>query len=574
MRYLLTTAVIFFAASLTGAANAVSKAAPAGETFFKRNCASCHSVDPAVTSGAGPGLAGVVGRKLGTAKGYNYSDVLTQAGIKGKTWTAADLSIFLTDPAKAIPGTNMPVNIPAKKDRADVIAYLSSLKSSPLKNNAAAPVVTSAVTAEKLAADTAATDRWTDDVPGKIHHLTVADLPAPFSSPSTGNSPKVVARPEGVVPTIPTGFKINLFASDPDKGRLMIKAPNGDVFLSEPGKGKIKILRSLTGETADTINVFASGLDRPFGIAFYPSGPNPKYLYVATVNSIVRLPYANGDLIASAPPEIIVPVLTAAKGAHSSRTLTFSADDKIMFLSIGSATNVANTMVPTPPVPMPEWEARQGLGAAWGDELDRAVVLAFDPQGGARRTYAAGLRNCVGMVVYPLTGDLLCSVNERDELGDNLPPDYVTRVKQGNFYGWPWYYIGDHEDPRLAGARPDLKGKITTPDVLLQAHSAPLGMAPYLPLKGAKYAFPKEYEGDVFLALHGSWNRATRSGSKVVRLIMKNGIPTGEYQDFLTGLILSDKEVWGRPSSVLVASDGALLVDDDASGTIWRIVPN
>ncbi len=245
-----------------------------------------------------------------------------------------------------------------------------------------------------------------------------------------------------------------------------------------------------------------------------------------------------------------------------------------MFVSIGSATNVADTMDPAPPLPLAQWERKVALGAAWGDELDRAVVLAFDPEGQQRHTYATGLRNCVGMGVYAPTGDLLCAVNERDALGDRLPPDYLTRVVKGGFYGWPWYYIGANEDPRLQGKRPDLKNKVTVPDVLLPAHSAPLGMAPYVVAPGARHAFPNEYKGDVFLALHGSWNSATRSGSKVVRVLMKNGRPTGAFQDFMTGMVIDHKEVWGRPSSVLVAGDGALLVDDDANGHIWRIVPH
>ena len=558
---------------IAGLAGTAGAATLAGETYFKRNCASCHTADAALTPGAGPGLAGVLGRKPGAVPGFNYSDALSQAGANGKIWSAADLDTFLADPARAMPGTSMPVNIAAKADRAAVIAYLATLKSAAPASPASA-AMPAAGTSAGASASLSAVAPWSDDAPGKNHRITFAALPAPFASASAGNSPKLVARPEGALPAVPPGFRITVFASDPDKGRLMIRAPNGDVFLSEPGKGQIKVLRSSSGETADTIAVFASGLDRPFGIAFYPSGPNPAYLYVATVNAIVRLPYANGALKARAQPETVVPFLTAEKGGHSSRTLTFSSDDQVMFVSIGSATNVANTMVPAPPLPVAQWEAKYNLGAAWGDEFDRAVVLAFDPKGGARRTYATGLRNCVGMVVYPPTGDLLCSVNERDELGDNLPPDYVTRVKAGAFYGWPWYYIGNHEEPRLAGARPDLLDKVSVPDVLLQAHSAPLGMAPYLPLKGAKHAFPKEYDGDVFLAMHGSWNRALRTGSKVVRIRMNKGVPTGEYQDFMTGMIVSDKEVWGRPSSVLVAQDGALLVDDDASGTIWRIVPD
>ena len=201
------------------------------------------------------------------------------------------------------------------------------------------------------------------------------------------------------------------------------------------------------------------------------------------------------------------------------------------------------------------------------------MVAVFDPNGKDRRTYASGLRNCVGLVIYPATGDVMCSVNERDELGDNLPPDYVTRVAKGAYYGWPWYYIGAHEDPRLAGVRPDLKAKVTLPDTLLQPHSAPLGMTVYNAPMTSPHAFPHTYNGDIFLALHGSWNSARRTGSKVVRVIMKDGKPTGVYEDFMTGLVLSDKDVWGRPSSVAVAADGALLVDDDATGIIWRIAP-
>ncbi|MGV7210545.1 c-type cytochrome [Oxalobacteraceae bacterium A2-2] len=530
-----------------------------GQQYFQRNCAICHSTTAA--NGAGPGLGGLLGRKLGGAEGYNYSAALSKAGDSGQTWSAASLDAFLANPSQVVPGTTMPLNVASAADRKALVAYLSTLKAVKATPTAAA-------------AAPAARPEWMDDGPGKMHHLKASELHQPYATPSAGNSPKVVARPAGALPAVPPGFKINLYAEDPDKGRLMIRAPNGDVFVSVPSKGLIKVFRSSTGEKADTTSVFASGLDRPFGIAFYPSSGEPRYLYVATVNQVLRIPYENGQLKSEAAPQVVVPRLTEAKGAHSSRTLVFSSDDKLMFVSIGSATNVADTMTPAPPLPLPEWERKYAVGAAWGDELDRAVVLAFDPEGGARRTYATGLRNCVGMVPYPPTRELLCSVNERDELGDRLPPDYVTRVAPGSFYGWPWYYIGANEDPRLAGKRPDLKAKVSTPDVLLQAHSAPLGMAPYLPPAGARHAFPKEYESDVFLALHGSWNAATRTGSKVVRLMMKNGVPTGAYQDFVTGWIVSDKEVWGRPSSVLVAADGALLVDDDASGTIWRIVPD
>ena len=193
-------------------------------------------------------------------------------------------------------------------------------------------------------------------------------------------------------------------------------------------------------------------------------------------------------------------------------------------------------------------------------------MLAFDPDGKNRRIFATGIRNCVGMAVAASSGTLWCSTNERDGLGDNVPPDYITRVREGAFYGWPWYYIGAHEDPRHAGERPDLKDKITVPDVLIQAHSASLGMTFYDATQ-----FPAEYRGNIFAAEHGSWNRSKRTGYKIIRVPVQDGAPTGEYEDFATGFVINDSEVWGRPVGVAVDKDGALLVSEDASGTIWRI---
>jgi hypothetical protein len=554
-------ALLFASLAAAGAAQA---APSAGQVYFEHNCASCHSVDPTLSSRVGPGLFGVLGRKAGSAPNYNYTDALARAGAKGKTWTRAELDVFLTDPSKAVPGTAMPVSVANKAERAALIDYLSSL------TGAANPA---AGAKQESAATTSRAGSWSEDKPGDLHHITVADLPPPFASRSAGNGPKLAARPEGKLPAVPAGFEISVFAHDPDRGRLPLRAPNGDIFLSEPGKGQIKVLRSSKGPRAETVSVFASGLSQPYGMAFYPSGAHPKFLYVANVNSIVRIPYESGDLKARGEPEVLVAHLTDTSGAHTTRTLAFGPDDKTLFVSIGSATNVATDIGPKPPEPLAQWEARHGMGAAWGEETDRAMVRAFDPDGHNRRTFATGLRNCVGLLVYPGTGDLMCSVNERDELGDNLPPDYVTRVKQGAYYGWPWYYIGAHEDPRLKGIRPDLKDKATVPDLLLQPHSAPLGMVVYQAPPGATHAFPKEYEGDVFLALHGSWNRGIRTGYKVVRVMMKNGVPTGQYQDFMTGMVLSDRDVWGRPSGVAVAADGALLVVDDGGGVVWRIAP-
>jgi glucose/arabinose dehydrogenase len=558
------------AAAIMGlSSTAYAQSAADGEAFFKRTCASCHTVTPDVKAKAGPGLYGVVGRKAGSAK-FNYSDAINDAHAKGTVWTAGNLDTFLTDPQKMLPGTYMPITVPNKTDRANVIAYLSSL------NGAAAPNIKPVAKAApaKPAAPAAKQEQWAEDAPGKTHHIIFDQLPAPFAVPSASNSPKKDPRPDGTLPKVPAGFKVSIFATDPDRGRYMLVAPNGDILLSEPGKGQVKIMHpAADGETAE-VTVFAEGLDRPYGLAFYPSAADPQYLYVANVNSVVRIPYKVGDLKASAAAETVVAqIAPKSGGSHTTRTIVFSKDAKQMFVSVGSATNIADTMDKTPPEPVASWDAKHGLGAAWGDEENRADVLVFDPDGKNGKVFAAGLRNCVGLLVYPTTGDLMCSVNERDELGDNLPPDYFTRVKAGGYYGWPWYYIGDHEDPRLKDARPDLKGKATTPDVLIQPHSAPLGMAVYQAPAGAKHALPAEYNGDVFLALHGSWNRATRTGSKVVRIHLKNGVPDGTYQDFMTGLVVSDTAVWGRPASVAVAQDGALLVDDDLSGTIWRIAP-
>jgi len=212
------------------------------------------------------------------------------------------------------------------------------------------------------------------------------------------------------------------------------------------------------------------------------------------------------------------------------------------------------------------FEAEHGLGASWARDTDRAVVLAFDPEGRGRKTFATGIRNCVGLAVHPQTGDVWCSVNERDGLGDDLVPDFITRVREGAFYGWPWFYLGANEDPHHRGERRELSDKITVPDVLIQAHSASLQLAFYTGTQ-----FPPEYRGHAFAAEHGSWNRAKRTGYKVIRVKLRDGVPTGEYQDFLTGFVVDDRAVWGRPVGVAVARDGALLVSEDANGTIWII---
>jgi glucose/arabinose dehydrogenase len=274
----------------------------------------------------------------------------------------------------------------------------------------------------------------------------------------------------------------------------------------------------------------------------------------------VRFPYRSGETKASGPAEKIASLPSG--GGHWTRDLACSPDDKTLFVSVGSSSNVAEGARSPDQAEI----AEAPLGASFGDEQRRANVLPFDPQGKNERVYATGIRNCSGLAIQPGTGALWCAVNERDGLGDDLPPDYATPVAEGAFYGWPWYYLGEHQDPRHKGERPDLANRLTTPDVLIQAHSAPLGIAFYT---GDR--FPSEYKGDAFVTLHGSWNRSKRTGYKVVRLLMENGKPTGAYEDFLVGFVSDEASVWGRPVGVAVARDGSLLVSDDGSGSIWRV---
>jgi len=406
---------------------------------------------------------------------------------------------------------------------------------------------------------------WHTNAPGVSRLIRPQNLPRPGATPSSANGPHVVPRPPEAVPQVPAGFKVELFAEGLSGPRIMRVAPNGDIFVAETHAGRIRILRAADGATTPTADtIFTSGLDRPFGIAFFPSGDHPQWVYVANTDSVVRFPYRAGDLQASGPAETIVADLPHG-GGHSTRDIVFTADDMRMLVSVGSASNDAEGMG-SPSGGISAWREQHPLGASWGAETDRAAVLAFDPDGKHRAVFAAGIRNCVGLALQPETGTPWCSTNERDGLGDNLVPDYVTRVREGAFYGWPWFYIGDTEDPRHPGERPDLKGKITVPDVLLQAHSASLEMTFY---EGS--AFPAAYRGDAFAAEHGSWNRAKRTGYKVVRIRLKDGVPTGEYQDFVTGFVLDDTAVWGRPVGVAVAHDGALLVSEDGNGTIWRV---
>jgi glucose/arabinose dehydrogenase len=382
----------------------------------------------------------------------------------------------------------------------------------------------------------------------------------------------VVKQSANAALSVPPGFTIRLFVAGLSGPRLLRVAPNGDIFIAETRANRIRVLRASDGADAPSENqVFADGLDRPFGIAFYPPGDNPQWIYIANNNSVVRFPYRSGDLAARGVAQVIVPSLCESGGGHSTRDVAFSRDGRRMFVSVGSGSNVAENMSKKNPNEIRSWEAEQGLGAAWDSETHRADILVTDPEGQRPlRAFATGIRNGVGLAVNQDTGDLWVSTNERDALGDDLVPDYITRVKEGGFYGWPWYYLGNHEDPRHAGERPDLAGKATVPDVLLQSHSASLEMVFYTATNGVAL-FPAEYHGDVFAAFHGSWNRSSRTGYKVVRVRLDHGIPTGEYEDFLTGFAVDNRSVWGRPVGVAVAHDGALLVTEDGNSTLWRI---
>jgi glucose/arabinose dehydrogenase len=414
-------------------------------------------------------------------------------------------------------------------------------------------------------AGAAAFGDWRADKPGLTRLIKPGDLPQPGATRSSANASHVVPRPPTAIPQAPTGFKVGLFAEGLNGPRQMRVAPNGDIFVAETSAGRIRVLRAADGAAKPSANeIYASALNGPFGIAFLPAGNDPQWVYVANTDRILRFRYTTGDLKAAGKPETVVAELPHGYG-HSTRDIVFSRDDKRMLVSVGSESNDGEGMG-SPPGGLRSWIARHPLGAGWGSETDRADVLAFDPDGKNRSVVATGIRNCVGLAVHPATGDAFCSTNERDGMGDNLVPDYVTRIHEGAFYGWPWFYSGDNEDPHHAGERPDLKGKVTVPDVLIQAHSASLGLVFY-----NAEAFPADYRGDGFAAEHGSWNRSKRTGYKIIRIRLKDGVPTGEYEDFLTGFVVGDSEVWGRPVGVAVAHDGALLVSEDAGGTIWRV---
>lgn len=495
--------------------------AQAGKRLYAQRCASCHGQN-AQGGGNVPALA------TGATQAAKHGEIFWYI-------TRGDIS------------NGMPSwESLTEQQRWQIVSYLKIL-STP--GAAALAPVSLDSTASTAKIDTPAPKPpFTDfrfEKPGTVHKIIVSDLPAPFETESAGNTPLLVPRPEGAWPQALPGFKVQLYAAGLENPRLIRTAPNGDFFVTEMAKGKVLIFRGISDGKPELTSVFATGLNKPFGVAFYPLGPNPQWVYIANNDSVVRFPYHNGDVKASGPPEHL---LDLPRGAHSTRDVQFSQDGKIMFVSVGSGSNVDDP--DTHPA-----------------EKDRADILSFNPDGSNKGVYAYGIRNAVGLAVNPITGELWCSVNERDALGDNLVPDYITHVQPGGFYGWPWWYIGPHQDPRLPGTHPELKDKTIVPDVLLQPHNASLQMTFY---DGKQ--FPSEYSGDIFAAEHGSWNRGTRTGYEVIRVpLHQTGHATGEYEDFLTGFVLPNGEVWGRPAGVTTALDGSLLVTDDGSDSIWLV---
>jgi glucose/arabinose dehydrogenase len=499
-------------------------AAQAGRKLYAQDCLACHG-----KTGKGTGnVPSLVDGKLDSVKPGEVFWFITRGDKENgmPSWAAL--------PAKA---------------RWQIVTYVKAMetaKHSPTAN-AAAPVDTS-TSKLKAAPPTPPFTDFRYEKPGATHKITVSDLPQPYATQSANNGPELVARPENAWPIAPAGFTVGLYAAGLDNPRLLRTAPNGDIFLAEMEPGKILVYRGLTSDgKPEQSAIFASGLKRPYGLAFYPPGPDPQYLYVGTTGEVVRFAYHNGDLKATGAPEHIADLPDG--GGHTTRAVTFSQDGKQMFVAVGSGSNVDD----------PDTTPR---------EKNRADILVCDPANCQLSVYAYGIRNAGGGIeINPQTGELWCSVNERDALGDNLVPDYITHVQEGGFYGWPWWYIGGHQDPRHKGKHPELKDKAIVPDVLLQPHNASLEFAFY---EGKQ--FPAEYKGDIFASEHGSWNKAVRVGYEVIRVpLHQRGDASGEYEDFVTGFVLPDGNVWGRPVGMTVAPDGALLVSDDGSGSIWRV---
>jgi glucose/arabinose dehydrogenase len=372
----------------------------------------------------------------------------------------------------------------------------------------------------------------------QVTHGQKPKLPAPFATKSAGNGPEVAKPPAGFLPTVPQGFRVNVFASNFKYPRWLTVAPNGDIFLADSGAGEIVVMRDPknTGGAQER-EVFVDGQKEPFGILFHEN-----YVYVGNTNEVVRFRYDPKTSKRLGEKEHLMDLPT---GGHSTRAVAFSADGKHLFVSVGSNSNIDT-----------------------GEDPRRAAVTICDPDGKNARLYASGLRNPVGLALEPVTGELWTTVNERDRLGDDLPPDYFTSLKDGGFYGWPYSYIGDNVDSRVKQEHPELVARAIIPDVLLGAHVAPIQFAFY-----TGNQFPQSYRGGAFVAEHGSWNRSIRAGYQIAFVAFKDGKPSGDPVPFLTGLVPDPTKpgVLGRPAGVAVAPDGSLLVSDDGAAVIYRV---
>ncbi len=374
----------------------------------------------------------------------------------------------------------------------------------------------------------------------QVTHGKKPMLPAPHATAAADNPSRVTDAPKGFLPNVPTGFKVNVFAQGFKEPRWLAVAPNGDIFVADSRANEIVVLRDAKNSGgAQQRETFVTGLDQPFGIAFHND-----YVYVGNTSAVVRFRFDPKTSKRQGDAERILELPGGGYHQHWTRTLAFSSDGKHLFVSVGSKANVA----------------------VEPDER-RAAIIVCDPDGKNSRIYARGLRNAVGIGIEPTSGQLWASVNERDNIGDDVPPDYFTSVREGGFYGWPYSYIGDNVDNRVP-PRPDLVAKAIVPDVLLAPHSAPLAFTFY---HGSQ--FPEKYRNGVFIAEHGSWNRSTRSGYDVVFIPFSEGKPTANPVPFLTGFVPdpSKREVYGRPVGIVVTPDGSLLVSDDGAKVIYRI---
>jgi glucose/arabinose dehydrogenase len=385
-------------------------------------------------------------------------------------------------------------------------------------------------------------------------------LPLPAPGEGTPNFGRVVPQPEGARLSVPAGFTVSEYAGDLAGARIMLFASNGDLFVAQSGRNVVSILRDTTGDGApdrrfvyaegptptgrrgggpagpECVAPGATGGRQPFGLAFQGG-----YLYVGYTDCLVRYRYSPGDTAPQGAPERLADFPT---GGHSTRNVIFNRAGTKMYVAVGSASNNDD-----------------------GEDERRAAINEYNPDGTGHRVFASGIRNPVGLALQPGTDVIWTAVNERDNLGDDLVPDYATSVKDGAFYGWPYSYIGQHYDPKHQGKRPDLVQRATVPDVLIQAHSAALGITFYTATQ-----FPARYRNGAFVALHGSWNRSRTAGVKVIFVPFTSGQP-GAVEDFLTGFVVSDQDnsKWGRPVGVTVAPDGSLLVSDDGGNRIWRV---